>query len=164
MKNHKRNLFKGIDDIVKKYRWGYIVFVAAFVGVVLNQYVYLLSQHLSQDHYWWREFCISFGQIGWQCIAITYIASSKTSRYLTNMSTVSFFGSLGLLPLLLLNKVMELNLLALGIGFAVIVCLMLLEHMRRCKTLGLPISMTISWVAYRTTVLVGIILMTFSTL
>jgi hypothetical protein len=66
------------------------------------------------------------------------------------MMTVSLIGTLSLLPMLFFNTSPIVH---LGY-FMMVVGVMLLEHLRRCKILELGIIPSISWVFYRMIVLV----------
>lgn len=145
-------------EVNKKYRWSYIVFVAIFTGLVLNQFAFHLNARMDWEHTWVREFIICFGQIGWQLAAISFFKKNKTLEYLGNMSTVSMIGGILLLPVLLANYYFPISLVGLIAMFGIVVSIMFFEHIRRCKLLGVPFAMTISWVGFRTVVL-GIVLL-----
>jgi len=165
---YNRNVFypKQIPETIRKcvptehsfFRWTYLIGVAALTGIILNQYVFHINQTLGLEHDWLREYYICFGQIAWQLVAIQLIDRSQTTTYLGNMSTVSLIGGILLLPILLLHHWFSLPLLGLVGGFGLVVGIMFLEHIRRCKVLGLPLWMTFSWVLYRTVVLALVIL------
>jgi len=145
-----------IQEIVlkdKRYKWIYIICIAIFTGIVLNKFTFYLNFQLGWEHQREREFFISFGQIIWQMTAIYFLDKNKILAYLVNMSSVSLLGTLLLLPILLVNNYVTFSLLGLIFSFGVIVSIMLFEHMRRCKLLNISISMTISWMIYRTTAL-----------
>ena len=89
--------------------------------------------------------------------AISFFRKDKTLEYLGNMSTVSMIGGILLLPVLLANYYLPISLIGLIAMFGIVVSIMFFEHIRRCKLLGVPFAMTISWVGFRTVVL-GIIL------
>ncbi len=145
-------------EVNVKYRWLYILMVAVFTGVVLNQFAFYVNTGFGFEHNWVREYIVCFGQIAWQLIAISFVSKDKVLDYLGNMSTVSMIGGLLLLPLLLVNQLVMLSPLVLLAYFVGVVGLMFLEHIRRCKLLGVSLNMTASWVTYRMIVL-GIILM-----
>ncbi len=145
-------------EVNKKYRWSYIIFAAIFTGLVLNQFAFYLNAQLGWEHSWVREFMICFGQIGWQMTAISFFKKDKTLEYLGNMSTVSMIGGILLLPVLLANYYFPISLVGLIAMFGIVVTIMFFEHIRRCKLLGVPFAMTISWVGFRSVVL-GIILL-----
>lgn len=144
-------------DLSKKYRWFYIIFVAIFTAIILNRFALHLNTQLGWEHNWVREFYICFGQVAWQGIAISFFKKEKTLAYLGNMSTVSMIGGILLLPVLLINFYFPLSWLGLLIGFGGVVSIMLYEHIRRCKLLGISLGMTVSWVVFRMVVL-GVIL------
>lgn len=145
-------------ELNKKYRWMYIVFVAVFTGVVLNDFAFYLNAHLGWAHDWKRELYICFGQILWQGIAISYLNKNKILEYLGNMSTVSLIGGVLLLPILVLNYYFPLSIIGLILSFGIVVSIMLYEHIRRCKLLGISLWMTGSWILFRTVVLVLILI------
>ena len=147
-----------VPEVSHKYRWTYILWVAVITGIILNQYAFHINTAFELEHNWIREFYICFGQIAWQLGAIYFFRKEKALEYLGNMSTVSMIGGILLLPILWLNSIFEFHVLGLLGGFMIVVGIMFFEHIRRCKLLGLPIWMTVSWVTYRTVVL-GIILL-----
>lgn len=144
-------------DMNLKYRWTYIIFVAIFTGMILNQFAFQLNASLGMQHDWTRELYISFGQIFWQSIAIYFIRKDKTIEYLGNMSTVSMIGGILLIPVLIFHYFITMNIYTLLASFMVIVGIMFLEHVRRCQLLNISLWMTFSWVMYRTAVLVIIV-------
>ena len=145
----------------KKYQWLYIISVAIFTGVVVNRFSFYVNLQLGWEHNYSREFFISFGQIFWQMTAISLLDKEKTLNYLENMSTVSLLGGILLLPILLLNIYVPFSLVGLIFSFGVIVTIMLFEHLRRCKLLGVSILMTASWIIFRTVALVIVLILVF---
>ena len=139
------------------YRWLYILLVALITGLVLNRYAALITAEWGLVPSFWREYAICFGQVLWQGAAILAVAPRKSLVYLGNMSTVSLGGAILLLPALLLSAWVSVSPLVLLGYFALVVSCMLLEHLRRCRLLGLPLAMTASWVVFRTVVL-GLVL------
>jgi len=150
-----------IPESSPKYRWAYILFVAIFTGIILNQYAFHINTAFGLEHNWIREYYICFGQIVWQLVAIFFIKKNKALEYLGNMSTVSMIGGILLLPVLWLNSIFEFHVYGLLAAFMLVVGIMFFEHIRRCKLLGLPLWMTVSWVTYRTVVLVVILFFIF---
>lgn len=145
-------------DVNGFYRTLYIIFVALATGLILNQLIWPINTTFGITHIWWREYLICFGQIFWQGAVIQKLDPSKHLDYLGNMSTVSMIGGLLLIPILVLNAYLPLTPLHLIGYFALVVGFMLLEHIRRCKLLGISLSMTISWVLYRVVVLAIILI------
>ena len=143
--NPDRNLF---------YRSLFIGLSAWFTAVVLNSYFGLVGQYFGFESPWYVEYFICFGQIAWQGIMIQFISPKNGWDYLGNMSAVSALGGVLLLPVLLLTSFVTLSGYALLGIFGLVVGVMLMEHVRRCKSMQLGWWPTISWVLYRNLVLV----------
>jgi hypothetical protein len=75
-------------------------------------------------------------------------------EYLGNMMTVSLIGSLLLIPAIIIGGFLAVPAFIWLIYFTGVVTYMLYEHMRRMQILDLGIGMSLSWVLYRTLVLV----------
>jgi predicted DCC family thiol-disulfide oxidoreductase YuxK len=141
----------------KAYRWMYIILGAIITSIVLSQFSFLLASQLGVDFPAYQEWLICFGQIAWQLIAIHIINKQKRLDYLGNMTTVSIIGALLMIPLLIFNWMGTLNYLQLLIYFSVVVAYMFLLHLKRSKNLQLPLSISMSWIIYRTLLLLIII-------
>ncbi|MES2519567.1 MAG: DUF393 domain-containing protein [Bacteroidota bacterium] len=128
-----------------KYRVAYILFVAIFSSLIIYNYSTSINQMIGWKSSIYRELIMCFGQIIWQVIFLGKILKNKLWDYLGNMMTVSLMGTLLLLPLLFFNISPIIHL----IYFMMIVGIMLLEHLRRCKILEIGIIPTISWISYR---------------
>ncbi|HEU4903442.1 MAG TPA: hypothetical protein VFT06_11640, partial [Flavisolibacter sp.] len=135
------------------FRLAYLCFAWLLSALILYKYSSHLPAILPRSNFY-REFLVCGGQLGWQLLAIRLIRKESAWDYLGNMMTISFGGSL------LLGLVMVMGLLlpwahaALYAGlFGLVVILMLLEHIRRTRLLGLDSRLTISWVVYRLLVL-----------
>lgn len=139
------------------YRWTYIVLTAIFTGFIVNHFSVLLDAKLGFTHQPWREYLICFGQIGWQFIVLTLLKPSRRIDYLGNMSTVSFIGGLLLIPLFVANYFLDLPWFLLGGGFGLVVLSMFVMHLKRCASLGLPLLVSVSWIGYRTIILLVIL-------
>ncbi|MEM1136262.1 MAG: hypothetical protein AAGI07_10525 [Bacteroidota bacterium] len=151
MKDNERDC---TPDFHLTYRWVYILTVALFTGWVLHEYIGQIYLAFGLTNSWQQEVMVCFGQILWQSLAIYFLNRKHTIEYLGNMSTVSLLGSLLLLPPLLIQLYSGVHVLYLLICFMVVVSLMLLEHIRRCKLKNFPAALSVSWVLYRTFVLV----------
>lgn len=128
-----------------------MVFVVFFSAYVLS--LYTSKFNLSLDHNFLREFIICLGQIVWQTLFLKPYLKNKIWDYLGNMMTVSLIGTLLLVPALLINFSSVFYL----IYFGIVVSIMLFEHLRRCKILKLNFLPTISWIIYRTIILITLI-------
>jgi hypothetical protein len=128
-----------------KYRLVYILLIALFSSLIIYNYSTSINQMMGWESSIYRELMMCFGQIFWQSLFLHKILKTKRLEYLGNMMTVSLIGTLLLLPMLIFNTSPIVH---LGY-FMMVVGIMLLEHLRRCKILEIGIIPTISWVSYR---------------
>ncbi len=142
-----------IPDFNLKYRLAYIAFVVFFSAFVLSIFSTKLGLRLNQNY--WRELMICLSQIVWQTIFLRTYLKDKIWSYLGNMMTVSLIGTLLLIPALFLN----LNPISNIIYFGIVVSIMFLEHIRRCKILQLNYLPTLSWMIFRATTMTILILL-----
>jgi hypothetical protein len=140
-----------VPDFNLKYRLTYIAFVVLFSSYILSLFTAKLDLNLSQNFL--REFMICIGQIVWQTIFLKVYLKEKIWDYLGNMMTVSLIGTFLLIPALFLN----ISSIFSVIYFGIVVFIMFLEHLRRCGILKLNFLPTISWITYRTLVLILLI-------
>lgn len=136
------------------YRWSYILLVGFITGTILGTYMASIYQEFGLNVPFRTEFAICFGQILWQLIPILIIRKSETHDYIGNMSTVSLIGGILLLPMIGLSYWLTIGPIIFLIYFGIVVLIMLLEHHRRCRLMGLPVTLTLSWVTYRSVVLI----------
>lgn len=142
------------------YRTLFILLSALFTGLVLNNYTSHITAYFGFKTPWFVEYIICFGQVVWQGTMI-YLWSRKNSwDYLGNMSAVSTLGGLLLMPLLIFNLYFNFSGMVFLIYFAIVVSIMLWEHLRRCSNMELGFLPTVSWLSFRTFVL-AVILTTF---
>jgi len=144
-------------DFNLRYRSLYLILIAFITGFILNKFTFNLYLSLNIPHTWWVEYLVCFGQIIWQGSIAHLITKNKSMNYLGNMSTVSLIGGILILPFLILNHFILLSPLIMLAYFGIIVTLMLIEHIRRCRLLNLSLWLTCSWVVYRFMVLAIII-------
>ncbi len=143
-----------IPDFNLKYRLAYIAFVALFSGYLLSLYSAKLDSHLTPNFF--RELAVCLGQILWQTLFLKSYLKDKIWDYLGNMMTVSLIGTLLLIPILYISFTPIFYL----VYFGMVVFIMFLEHLRRCRILKLNYLPTISWILFRLTALTIIILIT----
>ena len=144
-----------IPDFNLKYRLIYIGFVVLFSGLVLGIFSSKLGLNLNQNFA--IELIICLGQIVWQTLFLRMYLKEKIWDYLGNMMTVSLIGTLLLVPVLFVNLSLVFNL----VYFGIVVFIMFLEHIRRCRILKLNLLPTISWMLFRLTTLTIIIWLNF---
>lgn len=142
-----------VPDFNLKYRIAYMAFVVIISGYILSLFSVKLGFGLRLNL--WRELTICVGQIVWQTVFLTSYLKDKTWNYLGNMMTVSLIGTLLLIPALFLN----LNQVFSVIYFGIIVFIMFLEHIRRCRILKLNFLPTLSWMIFRITMIIILVLL-----
>ncbi len=140
-------------DVHIGYRWSYILFTALFTGFILSIFNSSLMSALGLRYNPYLEYAICFGQIAWQGSIVTNLYRQKSLDYLGNMSTVSLLGALLLIPVILINGFLSLGAIYLIISFGLVVLIMFQAHVSRCKKLGISLSISASWIAYRLLIL-----------
>jgi len=139
------------------YNWSFILFCALITGYILNHFALQINRTFAMNHDPWSIYLICFGQIIWQSVAVLMVNRKKYLAYLGNMSTVSLSGGLLLAPALIIFHILNLPIAYLIIAFTMVIGLMLIEHIRRCRLIGLPFFVSISWILYRVAVLTVLI-------
>jgi hypothetical protein len=140
-----------------RYRLAWLAATALIAAAILTRYAHLLTGILPAGGPW-REYLICTGQIFFQGIVVSVIAPAKRWDYLGNMMTISLAGSFALAPVLAIAALTHLPPIAAAGWFLIVAGLMLLEHIRRTKLLGVGWILTIGWVAYRLVVLILILI------
>lgn len=138
------------------YRIAYLVLTWLITAYILTDYAHLLTGFVLPGNKY-REYFICGGQVFFQGVVISFYRKEKLWDYLGNMMTISFAGSLLLLPVLVLSKYLDIQSVFFVLYFLMVAGLMFLEHLRRSKLLKLGGLMSITWVLYRLIVL-GLIL------
>jgi len=134
------------------YRLIFLLFTGLMSAAILSHYTPLLYPLLPRGSSY-REYLVCFGQIAVQGIIATIFFPKKVWNYLGNMMTISFVGALLLLPVIIASEWIFLMPQFALIYFMFIVSLMLLEHVRRTRILGINWALTISWIIYRIVIL-----------
>lgn len=135
------------------FRLAYLCLTWLLSAFILYKYSSHFPAILPRSNFY-REFLVCGGQLSWQLIAIRLIRKEKAWDYLGTMMTVSFGGSLLLGLIMLISHWTHWGSAAVYTGlFGLVVFLMLLEHIRRTRLLGLDSRITVSWVVYRVLVL-----------
>jgi hypothetical protein len=132
-----------------RYRIAYLLTTVIAAGFILTHYSNLLPFPGAS----YREYLVCGGQLLFQGLIIGACHSKKRWDYLGNMMTISFAGSLLLLPALALHASPPI---ATG-WFLFVAALMLIEHIRRTRLLHLGSTLSITWVLYRLALLILII-------
>ena len=134
-----------VPDFNLKYRLLYIGFVLIFSAIVLGVYNAKLFPEF--QHHFQLKFFICAMQIVWQSVFLFAYLKDKFWDYLGNMMTVSLLGTLLLLPVLAFDFGRQFSF----IYFGIVIFVMVLEHIRRCRILNIGWLPTLSWIAFRLT-------------
>lgn len=132
------------------YRLVYMLVALFTTAAVLQLYGRLLQDSLPSGSYL-RELLFCGGQFLWQGILLRKHKTRDRWTYLGNMITVSLLGALLLIPVPAANSLMpgQMPAILFPAYFGMVVGVMLLEHRRRIRILGLPAWLTFSWLLYR---------------
>ena len=132
-----------IPDFSYKYRFIYIAFAWIVSSFILFKYLKIC--HLEYYNFSLIAFGI-FIQMPIQGLFILKFKTEVAFNYIGNLITISLFGSLVILPILILNFVIDVNsdfnLVYLTFTFLVLVY----EHYRRLSILELPKYLVLTWV------------------
>lgn len=140
-----------------KYRLLYIIF-----SVVVTMFtLFHFSKNITTLPHGslMREGFITIGQLVFQGLLIYKLNKKTILNYFGNLMTISLMGSLMLLPLLIINWMVQINETIFLIGFGITVLIMFIEHFRRIKLLKLPRFLTYTWVLYRVLILLTILIL-----
>lgn len=136
-----------IPSMNVKYRILYLIFAGVCTSLILYYYSGLLYDFIPSSTFG-RELIICGGQIVFQAIIVAYFQKDRIIHYLGNLMTISLGGAILLLPMFVLSHYIPDSLPFL-IYFLFVAGLMLLEHIRRVRILGLPSIISIGWIIYR---------------
>ncbi|HYC30482.1 MAG TPA: hypothetical protein VEB42_16720, partial [Chitinophagaceae bacterium] len=141
------------------YRLLYLLFTVWLASLILNEYAPLFSTIIPAGHQY-RELLVCGGQVLFQACVILFVNHKLKWEYLGNMMTISLAGALLLLPMLLISTFTQLPQIVYALYILFVAGLMLLEHARRTRLLGLGWTMTMTWVLYR--ILILLVILNFS--
>ncbi len=136
-----------IPDFNGSYRLAYLVFAWFFTSMILVFYSKLATPLFPASDFA-REFLVCGAQVFFQGAIVFFVRRDRAIHYLGNMMTISVVGALMLLPTFLLVGFIKSNLFYI-VYFLVVVAVMLFEHLRRVRLLGLPWYISATWVLYR---------------
>jgi predicted DCC family thiol-disulfide oxidoreductase YuxK len=136
-------------DFNIKYRTFYLILTWFLTSFILYRYSIHLTEYLPKSSFG-REFFICGGQIVFQSIVLMSYDKQKIYNYLGNMMSISLAGAILLVIGILMAKIAIIHsAIFFLIYFFSVVFLMFLEHLRRCKLIGLNLTPSITWVIYR---------------
>lgn len=130
-----------------KYRIAWLVFAWLITSCILETYPWVLGANLSHEMIG-REFAIGAGHILIQSFVLTLYQKSKAWDYLGNLMTISLAGSLVLFLLTTICLWLNLSWYIGWTGVLLIPVLMVREHIRRSRLLGIGYWPTVTWILY----------------
>lgn len=150
------NRYELQPDFKPVYRIAYLAFTVVIAAMILAAYAPLFTGIIPAGSTY-RELMVCSGQLLFQGTIAGLLYKNKTWDYLGNMMTISFGGALLLLPVLAISRWVNIGDAYYAGYFMLVAGLMLLEHIRRTKLMGLGWTMTIGWVVYRLIILLVIL-------
>lgn len=130
-----------------KYRIAWIILSWVVTSLVMTTYPALIGATVSGKMFV-REFAIGAGHILLQYFVLMFCKKSKTWDYLGNLATISLAGSLTFFVTTIICMI-NLGWQIAGISGLIIIALMIREHMRRSRLLGIGYWPTVTWILYR---------------
>lgn len=143
-----------------KYRITWLVFAWVVTSLTLGAHPWLISGGAAQSIIA-LELMVGAGHILFQTDVVLMYQKHKTWDYLGNLMTISLAGSLLFLVSTMICVWFELGWYTSGICFLVITALMIREHLRRCRLMGIGYLLTGTWILYRI-VMVAVLLKIYS--
>lgn len=130
-----------------RYRILYITFSIVVTTLILNACSKMIPQLPNGSLA--RELLLATGQIAFQSVFLLRFDRKTMLNYIGNLMTVSLFGSILLLPIIITNSIFKINETIVLLWFGTTVLVMLREHFRRVALLELPKWLTATWIVYR---------------
>ncbi|MEM6515394.1 MAG: hypothetical protein AAF688_04370, partial [Bacteroidota bacterium] len=144
-KNNRDNKLSCIPDFNLKYRTLFIL-----VGLSI---AFLLLSNMFQAFEWKSSImpyilALASGQFLFQGLMMIDFDRDLIMEYLGNLTTILIFGSLLAMPIYITNKIFNYPEYIVSLYFLIIGLLMIGEHFRRLKLLGLPSRLNFTWLLY----------------
>lgn len=139
------------------YRIAYILLTVIMVTFTVHAYMQLFT--------WAPKLprvvigSLTFGLIAFQWLFIAKRSSQEVVNYIGHLMTVSTFGVLLLIPVLLLNSWLHIPEFLNLQWFILTIVFMFVEHVRRISILKLPKHLSLMWILYRCLVLLTLLIL-----
>lgn len=145
-----------LPDFNIGYRILYIVFATLAMALTLFAYSVLLPDFGNASFV--TELDLALGQIVFQTVFLLKKEVRTILEYVGNLVTVSLFGSLLLMPMLIVAEFANVGEFVAVNYFALVATIMFIEHFRRVELLKLPKFLCATWVLYRIGFLTAILI------
>lgn len=145
-------------DFNLKWRWIYILLTSFFIAFVLNRYFKGIGIYRDSHIQFGLEWVGAIGQLLFQAGFVFFTRRDRLLHYFGQLMTISMIGALLLVPVILVRKFFPAFPEAGYAGYFLFpVTIMLWQHVRRVRILGLPSFLTFTWILYRV-LLLGVFL------
>ncbi|MGG7663995.1 DCC1-like thiol-disulfide oxidoreductase family protein [Dyadobacter sp. BHUBP1] len=151
-----KNKFGYQPSFNAKYRIAWIILGWVVTSLVMATYPSLLGGTITSEMFV-GEFAICAGHILLQCLMLMLGKKSKIWDYLGNLTTISLAGALVFFLTTLTCMLLNLSWQIAGISGLIIIALMIREHVRRSRLLGIGYWPTITWILYRVIIVIVLI-------
>lgn len=138
------------------YRIAYILLAVIVATFTVHSYMQLFTWTPKLP--WVVIGSLTFGLIAFQWLFIAKKSTQQVIDYTGHLMTVSTFGVLLLIPVLLLNSWIQIPEFLNLHWFILTIILMFVEHVRRVSLLKLPKHLSLTWVVYRIIILISLII------
>lgn len=135
----------------------YQLFAIVFTAFILNIYSGYLQQFISIQYSFYFELAMVIGQLIFQSTFLWKQPFNVKLKYWFHLLTVSLLGSLLLLLFIGLKYLVNLSPYIALFYFLCVVVFMFLEHKRRVALLKLPWYLSLTWLLYRSLILIYIL-------
>lgn len=135
----------------------YIVLATLATGLLLPSFTSAMFLKIEWPISLHLELLICFGQVVFQWAIFKLLYPKNEWEYLGHMATISLMGALTLYTVSLFIPLATYSLLTLLLVFFGVVGSMFLEHILRSHRLGFNHKLTISWIIYRSMILLILI-------
>ena len=142
-------------DFNFKYRILFLVFCWAITTWILHAFTAIFH---FKSYSTYTEAILLIVQIPIQYVVIKNKTKEVFVNYLGHLLFLSFFGSLLLIPIILINHFVLVSLIVNSIYFFTVVFVLIIMHFKRVKLLELNNSLCYSWIAFRLLILFYLII------
>lgn len=135
----------------------YALSAIVFTAWALSLYAVYLRRFIAIHYSFYFELAMVLGQLLFQTLFIRKRPLQLKFRYYLHLLTVSFIGSVLLWLMIGVHALWPVTDTISLFYFFVVVVIMFFEHKRRLVHLGLPFYLSLTWLLYRSLILIYIL-------
>lgn len=128
-----------------------------FTAFTLSLYAVYLQSFISIKYSFYFELGMVLGQLLFQTLFILKRPLRLKLRYYLHLLGVSFAGSVLLWLMIALHALWPVSAILSLLYFLLVVVFMFFEHKRRLGIIGLPFYLSLTWLLYRSLILLYIL-------